>query len=139
MSASETRSVLLYDGLCGFCNTSVQFILSHEVRHTLRFAPLQGAFARAVKDRHPEIQAIDSLVWVEGEGADENVRVRSAAVFGAVSYLGRFWNLLLVLRLVPRPIRDLLYDQFAKRRFKYFGRYASCPAPSGEVRARFLG
>jgi predicted DCC family thiol-disulfide oxidoreductase YuxK len=134
-----SEPVLLYDGLCGFCNTTVQFILGHERRNTLRFSPLQGAFAAALHDRHPELRKVDSLVWVEGVDGHETLRVRSAAAIRVGGYLGGGWKLAaLILWLVPRPIRDFAYDQFARRRTQFFGRYGSCPVPSREVRTRFL-
>lgn len=133
-----TRQVLLYDGLCGFCNTTVQFILGHESRQTLMFAALQGAFATGVIERHPELRQVDSLVWVEEDGNVERVKVRSSAVLAAAGYVGGIWRLLMILWLVPRPLRDLAYDQFARWRFKLFGRYGSCPVPNQAVRDRFL-
>ena len=131
--------VLLYDGLCGFCNTSVQFILGHETRHTLRFAALQGTFAGDLKRRHPKLDDVDSLVWVEGAEPDERVWIRSDAVLRAVSYMGGFWKLFLVFRVIPRAVRDFFYDVFARNRIRFFGRYGSCPVPTREVRSRFLG
>ena len=133
-----SQPVLLYDGLCGFCNTTVQFVIGHESRPTLKFAPLQGPFAAGVIERHPELKLIDSLVWVEGEGSSERVKVRSAAALRVAWYMGGIWRLFMVLWLIPRPLRDLAYDQFALRRFKFFGRYGSCPVPDRAVRARFL-
>jgi predicted DCC family thiol-disulfide oxidoreductase YuxK len=133
-----TQPVLLYDGLCGFCNTTVQFIMGHESRATLNFAALQGTFAAGVIERHPELKRVDSLVWVEGEGEMERVKVRSAAALRVAWYMGGFWRLVVVLWLIPRPLRDFAYDQFAQRRLKFFGRYGSCPVPSKAVRARFL-
>jgi predicted DCC family thiol-disulfide oxidoreductase YuxK len=134
-----SHQVLLYDGLCGFCNTSVQVILGHETRTSLRFAPLQGSFAAGVIERHPELKGVDSLVWLEGAGADERVRVRSSAALSAAWYMGGPWRLLSAFWLIPRPIRDFAYDQFAKRRLAFFGRYGSCPVPAKGVRGRFLG
>ena len=133
-----SQPVLLYDGLCGFCNTTVQFILGHESNHLLRFAPLQGTFAAGVIERHPGLNAVDSLVWVDGEGVEEQVKARSGAALRVAWYMGGFWRLVMVLWLVPRPLRDFAYDQFARQRFKLFGRYGSCPVPSKAVRARFL-
>ena len=133
-----SQPVLLYDGLCGFCNTTVQFILGHEAMHSLRFAPLQGTFAAGVIERHPELKAVDSLVWVEGAVAEERVRVRSSAALRVAWYMGGFWRLVMVLWVIPRPLRDFAYDQFARRRFKFFGRYGSCPVPARAVRDRFL-
>jgi predicted DCC family thiol-disulfide oxidoreductase YuxK len=133
-----SHPVLLYDGLCGFCNTSVQFILGHESRHTLRFAPLEGTFARGVIGRHPELTRVDSLVWVEGEGAEERVSVRSAAALKVARYMGGAWRFAMVFWLIPRPVRDFAYDQFAARRYRWFGRYGSCPVPDRQLRARFF-
>ena len=133
-----TQPVLLYDGLCGFCNTTVQFILGHESSHRLRFAALQGNYAAGVIERHPGLQSVDSLVWVEGEGDLEQVKTRSGAALRVAWYMGGFWRLVMVLWLVPRPLRDFAYDQFARRRFKFFGRYGSCPVPNKAVRDRFL-
>lgn len=133
-----TQPVLLYDGLCGFCNTSVQFILGHETRATLRFAALQGNFAAGVIERHPTLKAVDSMVWVEGEVGNEKIRVRSSAALRAAWYLGGAWRLFLIFWLIPRPIRDFAYDQFARHRFAFFGRYGTCPVPGKSVRTRFL-
>jgi predicted DCC family thiol-disulfide oxidoreductase YuxK len=133
-----TQPVLLYDGLCGFCNTTVQFIMGHESNSSLTFAALQGTFAAGVIERHPELKSVDSLVWVQGEGEHERVKIRSSAALRVAWYMGGFWRLVMVLWLVPRPLRDFAYDQFAQRRFKFFGRYGSCPVPSKAVRARFI-
>lgn len=133
-----SQAVLLYDGLCGFCNTTVQFIMGHESRPVLLFAPLQGTFAAGVIGRHPELKKVDSLVWIEGEGAGERVKVRSAAALQVAWYMGGVWRMLMLLWLIPRPLRDFAYDQFALRRSRFFGRYGSCPVPDKSVRARFL-
>lgn len=133
-----TQPVLLYDGLCGFCNTTVQFILGHETSRLLRFAALQGPFAAGVIERHPELRSVDSLVWVDGEGTGEQVKIRSSAALQVAWYMGGFWRLVMILWVVPKPLRDFAYDQFARRRFKLFGRYGSCPVPGKAVRARFL-
>ena len=77
---SDTRSVLLYDGDCGFCAGSVQFVLRHEpaaARARLAFAPLQGAFGTRVREQFPELAGVDSVVWYDPTAP--SVRVRSAA------------------------------------------------------------
>ena len=74
------RPVVLYDGVCGFCNHAVQFLLRADRRGELRFAALQGDFARGVIDRHPELASLDSLVFVDHPGLPaERVTVRSPA------------------------------------------------------------
>jgi predicted DCC family thiol-disulfide oxidoreductase YuxK len=131
--------VLLYDGLCGFCDGTVQFILKHDRRGTLRFATLQGDFARGVIDRHPELDGVDSLVLVERDASGrEHVHVRSDGALRVARYLGGAWNLARATAIVPRFIRDSVYDGFARIRYRVFGRYDSCPIPSPEQRARFI-
>jgi predicted DCC family thiol-disulfide oxidoreductase YuxK len=131
--------VLLYDGLCGFCNATVQFVLPRDRTARLRFAPLQGEFAREVFARHPELAGVDSLILVETDDAGhERVSVRSESVLRLAPYLGGLWPAAFVLRIVPRAVRDWAYDRFASVRYRLFGRYDSCPLPTPEQRGRFL-
>jgi predicted DCC family thiol-disulfide oxidoreductase YuxK len=132
--------VLLYDGLCGFCDGTVQFVLKHDRRGTLKFATLQGDFARGVIARHPELAGVDSLVLVEPDetSGDENVYVRSAGALRVARYLGGPWHLARVVAIVPRFLRDWAYDGFARIRYRVFGRYDTCPIPTPEQRARFI-
>src|SRR6202047_366084 len=79
--------VLLYDGTCAFCAESVQTVLRHDRRGTLKFAPLHGVFAASVRARHPELESIDSMVWVDlAPGGSEQVLVRSAAALRVARY-----------------------------------------------------
>ncbi len=132
--------VLLYDGLCGFCDGTVQFILRHDRRGTLKFATLQGEFARGVIERHPELAGVDSLVLVERDATsgEEKVYVRSAGALEVARYLGGAWQLARAVGIVPRFLRDWAYDGFARIRYRVFGRYDSCPIPTPEQRARFI-
>ena len=134
------NQVLLYDGVCGFCNQMVQMILRHDRHGTLRFAALQSAYGEAVKARHPELNNVDSVVLVErsSDTDEERVFIRSDAALRGVAYLGGWWKLLLVFRILPRPVRDLFYDLFARYRYRLFGKYDSCLVPSPDVRSRFI-
>ena len=135
-----SHPVLLYDGHCGFCNKSVQHILKHDRQKTMLFAALQSDYGRAVVTRHRELNGVDSLVFVEPLDFAylEQVFVRSDAALRVAGYLGWPWKLALIAYLVPRSVRDYLYDQFAKRRYRWFGKLDVCLLPSPEVRARFL-
>lgn len=131
--------VLLYDGLCGFCDGTVQFVLKHDRKQVLRFATLQGEFARRIIARHRELEGVDSLVLVEPDGTGtERVYVRSSGALRVARYLGGAWHLTRVVAIVPRVLRDWAYDLFARHRYKVWGRYESCPIPSPEQRARFI-
>ena len=123
--------VLLYDGLCGFCDGTVQFILKHDRRGTLRFATLQGDFARDVIARHPEVGGVDSLVLVEHHGASgrERVFVRSEGALRVARYLGGAWHLTRAVAIVPRFLRDWAYDAFARGRYRVFGKVRQLPGP----------
>ena len=139
MTDHRATPVLLYDGVCGICNAAVQTILRHDRHGTLRFAALDGDFARAVTQRHPELNGVDSLVFVDHPGQpDERVSVRSAATLRVVSYLGGPFRMLLAGHVIPAGLRDRLYDRFAAVRYRVGGRYDTCPLPAPEVRARFL-
>ncbi len=130
--------VLLFDGLCGLCDRSVQHILKYDKKATMMFAPLQSDFARAVLDRHPEFKSIDSMLVVERHEDVETVYARSAAALRISTYLGGFHALALVFRVVPPPIRDVLYNLVAKSRYRLFGKKESCPIPTKEQRARYI-
>ncbi|HWO01197.1 MAG TPA: DCC1-like thiol-disulfide oxidoreductase family protein [Blastocatellia bacterium] len=135
-----SHPVLLYDGLCGFCSKSVQRILRYDKRMTMFFAALQSDYGKSILTRHPELAGVDSLVFVESlDGAYlERVFVRSEAALRIARYLGGPWKLALAGYVIPRSVRDYLYDQFAKRRYRWFGKYETCMVPPPEVRARFL-
>jgi len=135
-----TDLVLLYDGLCGFCNRAVRFILARDPGGTMRFAPLQGEFARDLLARRPELSRVDSLILVDhaGRPGEEHVATHSEAVLRIWNYVGGPWRVVNLLRLAPRPLRDWGYDRFARFRYRLFGRFDSCPIPAADVRARFI-
>ena len=139
-TTNTSQPVLLYDGLCGFCSESVQRILRFEKEKTLLFAALQSDFGKSILERHPDLKNIDSVVFVAPNVSPdhESVFVRSDAVLQIARYLGGPWKLALAAYVIPRSVRDYLYDQFARRRYRWFGRLDACLIPSPEVRARFL-
>jgi predicted DCC family thiol-disulfide oxidoreductase YuxK len=130
--------VLLYDGTCGFCANSIQFMLRHDRQRTLYFATLDSAFGQALLARNPELRAVDSVLLVEpmNAGRPERVFAYSDAALRATSYLGGPWRLLRLARLVPRPIRDAVYRLIARHRHSLSS--TQCLIPPEDERARFL-
>lgn len=129
--------VLLYDGRCGFCAASVQFVLDRDPSGPLRFAALDSAFGRGVIQQHPELEGVDSMVWVEpADDSPGRVLVRSGAVLRVAEYLGGAWRLAMVLWLVPRPLRDAVYRVIARHRHRVAR--AECLVPTPAQRRRFL-
>jgi predicted DCC family thiol-disulfide oxidoreductase YuxK len=138
VETSVGAPVLLYDGVCGFCNKSVQMILDHDRKGSMRFAALQSDHGQTVVGRHPELRDIDSVVYVEPTPGGERVHVRSDAALKVAAYLGGFWKIFLAAKVLPRALRDYCYDLFARNRYKFFGKYDTCMLPPPEVRSRFL-
>jgi predicted DCC family thiol-disulfide oxidoreductase YuxK len=139
----ETGALLLFDGTCGFCAKSVQFVLQREHRQrTLRFASLDSSVGREVRARYPELENVDSVVWIEAgpNPRDYRLYVRSEAVFKVLKYLGGVWSAFAVAgSIIPRSVRDWAYDFVARHRHKIVPRGAeSCLLPSPEQRARFI-
>ena len=131
--------VLLFDGLCTLCDGTVSFVLGRDRSGRIRFAPLQGAFAAGVVKRHPDLTGVDSLVLVESrEDGGERVRVRSDAALRLAVLMGGPWRLLAAFRIVPRAVRDAVYDWVARNRHRWFGRRETCRLPTPDERARFL-
>lgn len=128
--------VLLYDGVCTFCDASVRFVLDHDRTGRVRFAALQSEAGQGLLRRAGlPADHLSSLVLVEGTeawaGADAALRL--------APHLERPWSWLAGLRVVPRGLRDRLYALFARHRYRLFGKREACRLPAPEERARFLG
>lgn len=145
-SGAKTHPVLLYDGVCGFCNRSVQFVLKRDTGGVFQFASLQSALAQRVLARH-QLDAADlNAAYVvlgyapdRPDGATETVLAGPDAVLFVARQLGGIWRLgAVILGLLPHGLRDWAYGVFAGHRYRVFGKYESCPLPSSETRGRFL-
>ena len=142
-SGKTSTPVVLFDGVCGLCNRYVQFIIRRDLGSRFRFATLQGDFGQAALARHGYAAegkvAPDSIVLVENPGtSNERLRFRSDAVLFVVAGLGGAWAALLILRIIPGALRDLVYDGVARVRHRVFGRTDACRLPSVEERHRFV-
>jgi predicted DCC family thiol-disulfide oxidoreductase YuxK len=136
---SASANLVLYDGVCGLCNRLVRFLLRIDRGAVLCFAPLQGPTAARLARKHGFPLDVKTLVYVRHFGLkDERVYLRSDGVLRIFGDLGGVWWPLTALRIVPRFLRDPLYDWVARHRYRWFGKYDSCPMPSPQQRARFL-
>ena len=126
--------VVLFDGVCGLCYRSVQFLLQADRRGRLRFASLQSGYGRAVLKAHGrEPDALDSMILLERERLSD----KSTALIRISNYLGGAWPLCMITLAIPRFIRDALYDRIAKNRYRTFGKFDTCRLPSPEFQDRF--
>jgi predicted DCC family thiol-disulfide oxidoreductase YuxK len=129
------RPTILFDGVCNLCNRTVRFVLARDLRERFVFAPLQSEKGRELLSRVGfPADGPASIVLVE-EG---RFFVKSDAVLRILAGLSGPWSVLALLRVVPRGLRDALYDWIAKNRYRWFGQRAECPVPSPEQRRRFL-
>lgn len=132
--------MLVYDGDCGFCTRAVQFVLTRDTRRgTLRFAARDGEAGRGVRVRHPHLEKVESLLWVETVDGREVVSFYSDAVLATATYLGGIYALLGGLgRLVPRFLRDPVYRLVARVRKRIARGAPSCHLPAPHELARML-
>ena len=107
----------------------------------MKFAPLQSDVGLQVIGRHPQLEGVDSVVYVDaiGDAEREKVAIRSAAALAVCSYLGAPWSWAAVTRIVPARLRDMAYDFIARHRYRFFGRHDACMLPPRDVRDRFIG
>ena len=131
--------ILVYDGDCGFCARSVQFVLQNDRRGVVRFAAREGAAGIAVRGRHPHLKTVESLLWVEMRDGREVVSVYSDAVLKTARYLGGIYGVLATLgAIVPRFLRDPVYNLIARMRKRIMGGAAACHLPAPSELARML-
>jgi len=131
--------LVLFDGVCGFCDTTVRWLIERDPAARLRYAPLQGETAAGLRARHPEIPSdLETLVFVEREGAGERVHLRSRAALRVCAELQPPPAWLRWVAWLPTPLADLGYRLLARLRYRLFGRLDACRVPDDEERARFL-
>lgn len=133
---SETaHPVVLFDGICNFCNATVNFLLDKDTAGVLRFAALQSKAGQNLLEACGLPAAdFDSIVLMQ----DGRSYVKSGAVLRIVWHLPLPWKLAAVFLAVPGALRDYVYGVIARHRYRWFGKRESCRVPSAEVRARFL-
>lgn len=135
-AADAGGPIVLYDGVCGLCDRSVQLILRNDRRGRFRFAALQSPVGGALLERFGlPADALDSIVLVE----DGRAWRKSRAALRIARGMDAPWPLLWPLIVIPRPVADFVYDLVARNRYRMFGKLDACMLPPPETRARFLG
>jgi predicted DCC family thiol-disulfide oxidoreductase YuxK len=127
-------SIIYFDGLCNLCDRFVRFLLKRDRHGHYRFAPLQGETARQRLEGRFNGNDPQTVVLEE----PKRFRVRSDAALAILSGLGGFWRLAALFRIIPRRLRDAMYDHVARKRFTWYGRRDACRVPSPEEQQRFL-
>ena len=129
------KNIVLFDGVCNLCNGLVRFIIKRDRNGKFKFASLQSEIGQQWLLRFGLAKnEFESFVLIEGD----KYYVKSAAALKMLRGLGGIWKVFYVFILVPRPVRDFMYDLIAKSRYKIFGKRNICMIPTPELKERFL-
>ncbi|MBC9910173.1 thiol-disulfide oxidoreductase DCC family protein [Chitinophaga varians] len=127
--------IILFDGVCNFCNASINFVIRHDRQGHFRFAPLQSDVAASLGAAHQiDTTVLQSFILVQNGKA----YTKSTAALRVARQLPFPWKLLYGGIILPRFIRDGVYHIIARNRYRWFGRTDSCMIPTPEIRSRFL-
>lgn len=131
----SNHPIVFFDGVCGLCNRSIDFLVRVDRARKLRFAPLQGRTAAKLLP----VEAIgpdkfESIVFLE----NGRVYTHSDAILRIGMSLGGIWSYSGLAVLIPRPLRDSLYRWIARNRYRWFGKRRTCRLPSQGERALFF-
>jgi predicted DCC family thiol-disulfide oxidoreductase YuxK len=132
----DNKSLLLFDGVCNLCNSSVQFILLRDKKDRFRFASLQSDYGQnLLREHNLPTESFNSLVLVE----NGKIYQKSTAALRIARKLKGLWPLLFAFIIIPPFIRNFVYDIIAKNRYRWFGKKEECMLPRPEWKQKFLG
>ncbi|WP_115870021.1 thiol-disulfide oxidoreductase DCC family protein [Marinoscillum furvescens] len=129
-------AVILFDGVCNLCNSSVDFVIRRDKQKRFQFASLQSPEAEQLLKEagSPQPTELESVVLVK----EDRVYNRSDAALEIARNLSGLWPLLYVFKLIPRALRDAVYRYIAKKRYRWFGKRDTCRLPDESEKERFL-
>lgn len=129
------QPVILFDGVCNFCNAGINFIIRQDNKRVFRFAALQSeAGQKLLKKYGLRTEGFQSFILIDRG----KVYQKSAAGLKVYGKLPLFWKWTQLAWIAPLLIRDGIYDWIARNRYKWFGKKEACMIPAPEVRSRFL-
>ena len=133
----QNKKIILFDGVCNLCESSVQFVIKHDVKDQFRFVSLQSELGQQIL-KHIGINPkhIDSVILYEPGVA---YYYKSTAALQIAKHLGGFFHFGTIFRILPTTFRNVLYDYIAKNRYAWYGKKEICLMPTPENKAKFLG
>lgn len=130
-----SQPVLLFDGVCNLCNSSVQFIIKNDKKGKFKFASLQSDYGqKAIKDYNLGDENLKTVILI----ANGKAYKKSTAALEVAKRMDGLWPLLYIFWIVPYPLRDLIYNWVANNRYKWFGKKDQCMIPSPALKDRFI-
>lgn len=132
---NDEKYIILFDGVCSFCNLVVDFIIRHDKKNKFRFTPLQSKQSYEIlKNLKLPSQNLDTFILV----TDNQLFFKSTAAIKVFKILGGFWSLFAIINITPAFIRDYFYDLIAKNRYKIFGKRKTVRVPNENEEDKFL-
>jgi predicted DCC family thiol-disulfide oxidoreductase YuxK len=130
------KKIILFDGICNLCESSVLFVIKYDKKDIFRFVALQSDLGKEiVKHIGLNPKHIDSVILYE---PGISYFYKSAAAIEIAKDLGGFFHMGTLFKIIPNGLRNLLYDYIAKNRYSWYGRKESCWTPSNELETKFL-
>lgn len=130
----EKQPIVIFDGVCNFCNQSVNLIIKNNKNKNINFAPLQSNAAKQLLTHfNMPTNYNNSIIFIE----NNTLYTKSAAVFKIIKHLGLL-KYMRIFSILPTSLNNYLYDIIAENRYKWFGKADSCMIPTPELKARFL-
>jgi predicted DCC family thiol-disulfide oxidoreductase YuxK len=132
---NHQQPTILFDGVCNFCNAGINFIIKQDKEKVFRFAALQSdAGQKLLQHYHLPTEGFNSFVLIDSG----KVYLKSAAALQIYAKLSWYWKWSQVFWVVPKFLRDAVYNLVARNRYEWFGKKEACMIPGPEVRGRFL-
>ncbi|MGI9594425.1 MAG: thiol-disulfide oxidoreductase DCC family protein [Patiriisocius sp.] len=135
MNKQSTHSIILFDGVCNLCNGAVNFVIKRDNSNVFKFAPLQeNSEIFLLKKYAIDPQKLDTIILIE----NDRVYLKSTAALRISKKMSNLWPLLYVCIVLPKFLRDAVYDYIAKNRYAWFGKNDQCMIPSPATKDKFL-
>jgi len=132
---SEKHKIILFDGVCNLCNSSVLFVIKRDNNNVFQFASLQSEFGQLMAKKYTiDISEIDSIILLD----DDKFYTKSSAVLRISKFLSGAYPLFYMFIVLPKSLRNWVYDFIAKNRYRWFGKRDSCMIPAKELMHKFL-
>ncbi len=131
----QNTQLILFDGVCNFCNSSINFIIDHDPEKNFKFAPLQSDLGQSIlKQFNKNTADFDSVILLK----NNQLYQKSEAAIEIARHLSGAWKYLSVFGILPGFFLNFFYDIIAKNRYRIFGKTETCRMPTPELRERFL-
>ncbi len=132
----KNKKLILFDGVCNLCNSSVQYVIKHDKKNLFMFTALQSDIGQEIINNYSiDTSKIDSILLYTPE---RGINYKSTAALKIAQHLGFPQNLMTVFFIIPAFIRNWVYDYIAKNRYKWYGKKDACMIPTPELKSKFL-